>query len=140
MHKKLFFIFCLFLTIFAFQGCSKSELKQGKLPERFNEFYQKFHSDSTFQIQSIIFPLDGKPENVDENYVEGSFKWNATNWEIHKKIDNKDNQMKHTFITLNEHFVTEKVVYKQTGYGIERRFAKVGNRWMLVYYQALNPM
>jgi len=31
------------------------------LPDDFKKFYEKFHTDSSYQMKHIIFPLEGIP-------------------------------------------------------------------------------
>lgn len=110
------------------------------LPEDFNSFYERFHADSNFQMSSIIFPLAGKPSDVAASFDADTFAWEAADWKLQKLFQIDTSDYAQEFISLNENFVTEIIKLKKINYGIERRFAKVKDKWMLVYYADMNEL
>ena len=47
-----------------------------QIPSDFLVFYTQFHSDSSYQMAHIAFPLEGLPEYADSTILaKGNFKW-----------------------------------------------------------------
>ena len=53
----------------------KKESRPFSKPENFDKFYNRFHTDSTFQMSRIKFPLQGKIIQGDQET-----KWSRDNW------------------------------------------------------------
>jgi hypothetical protein len=76
-------------------ACNRSDKEEAPMPiqapptianmpnnpgaESFDSFNTKFHTDSTFQLSRIPFPIDGQSVNDLENT-----KWSKRNWEFLK--------------------------------------------------------
>ena len=59
---------------------------------------------------------------------------------MNKPIDLEATGFKRDLSTLGETLIIERLTDPTGGYGMERRFAKSGEGWRLIYYQGLNPM
>ena len=107
----------------------------------FSQFYDKFMQDSVFQLQHISFPLDGIPDNA-VAYGDSlkNFRWTAENWRIHRPIDFEKTKFEQKFQTLGDELIIENLVESTAGYGMVRRWAKIGGEWSLIYYAGLNPI
>ena len=80
-YSILFFAFLLYLL-----SC-KPKPEMVNVPDDFVVFYDKFLSDSAYQMEHIRFPLEGLPSNADSStVVERSFRWLAEDWEVHKSF------------------------------------------------------
>ncbi len=115
----------------------------GDLPVGFEDFYQKFLTDSLYQIAHITWPLQGvKTIQVDsvtpgitENY------WNLNEWRMHRLDLIKTGEYKRTFSTVGDFMVIEKVRALSVPYGIERRYSKQSTgEWELIFYAATHEM
>lgn len=107
----------------------------------FNQFYDKFLQDSLFQVQHINFPLDGLPDNaVAYGDSVREFRWTAENWRMHRPIDFEKTKFEQNFETLGEELIIENIIDPTAGYGMLRRWAKIGGEWSLIYYVGLNPI
>ena len=97
--------------------------------EDFDAFYDKFHSDSIFQMSRIKFPLTGF-------LVDGlkQEKWNEKNWSALKtKVYDVDTTLYRTdYIKTYKSFI-EKVWIKDSGFFVEYRFKVIKRKWYLVY-------
>ena len=102
--------------------------------ENFDEFYNRFHTDSLFQMSRIKFPLKGV--KVD---WEGEKKWSEENWITMKtKIYDVDtSQFKTEYKKTDESF-TEKFGIEDSGYFSEYRFNLIHKKWYLVYANEQN--
>jgi hypothetical protein len=124
-----------FLTfILFFTSCNRSrntvEILQEKIiVENFDFFYNKFHSDSLFQMGRIKFPLKG--QNVDG--LEKT-NWTKENWNMlrTKIYDIDTTQFKINFKKTKTSFF-EKCVIKESGFSSEFGFKLIGKKWYLVY-------
>lgn len=114
--------------------------------ENFEEFYSKFYSDSTFQINRIEFPLkgynsdfdDGIPDDVREELSmkpQEEFMWKKNEWEMLKNV-NDENLKKE--LNKSDTLVVERIYKEASGYEILRKFKPINNKWYLIYYSYSN--
>ena len=118
---------------------AQPQLTNPDIPDDFPVFYESFHSDSSFQMEHILFPLDGRPAADTAKIFLDDFQWQKESWKIHN-FDHFDPALfevsrKVTDSTL----ITEIIRDRTSGFGIKRRFAKFGEKWYLIYYDAMNP-
>lgn len=105
-----------------------------ELPEDFIAFYERFHADSSFQMNHIIFPLPGKPASDDFDMEFVDFKWTRAGWKVHQAFDENDDTFDRRYKLFDEGLISE-IIYSPTyGYYMERRFAKMTDGWNLIYY------
>ncbi len=136
-------IFVLFLIV-CLSACSSNTTEapvEGltSLPE-FNAFYEQFHSDSLFQMEHIIFPLEGLPANADSlTFAEDNFRWQKEDWLMHRSLEDGAG-FSRDFQVLGDQIVVEYVRHSSGQVGMIRRFAKMGDKWYLIYYAGLNRL
>jgi hypothetical protein len=107
------------------------------LPESFNPFYEKFHRDSLFQVNHVIWPLQGeKSIQTDSSTTEvREYRWTPETWIMHHPIDYSNNDYVREVSMMGDFMVIEIIKTRMYGYGIERRFAKQADGdWALIYY------
>ena len=97
--------------------------------ENFDEFYNKFHSDSLFQMSRIQFPLIGK--SID---AKGEKNWTMENWELMRTriFDVDTTEYKITYKKYPRQF-TQKAWLEDSGFSSECRFELINKKWFLVY-------
>jgi len=109
------------------------------LPADFSNFYEEFHADSVYQINHVVFPLQGLPAYADSiTMVEGTFRFQKEDWTTHKPFQDETGSFKREFKILGDGFVVEEIKDAQNGIGMQRRFAKRGAEWYLIYYAEIN--
>ena len=138
-------IAAIFITISFF--CCKSESNQSEnhsekvvsgIPD-FDAFYQKFHSDSIYQIEHIIFPLEGLPGQAsDEDFSNPDFRWQKEDWVMHKGFQNINDEYSIEFRPIDKALMIEVIRHKPSNYIMKRNFAYMGDGWYLIYYAGLN--
>jgi hypothetical protein len=108
----------------------------------FYAFYQRFHSDSLFQINHIIFPLKGLPRDADSAMVaEGSYFWDRDSWAMHKPFDFELSEYEREIKPFRSNMIQERIIHGPTGTGMIRRFAKLSDgEWHLIYYSDMNRL
>ena len=108
-----------------------------QMPADFSAFYDKFHSDSLYQIAHISWPLQGdKSEQIDStHYQKKETTWEQGNWRMHRPVDYRSGDYKRQVQMLGDGLLIEYITITAGGYGIERRFAKQPDgEWNLIYY------
>ena len=106
-----------------------------ELPQDFIEFYKKFHTDSTFQMAHILFPLPGQLSlsNEGDEPIE-DYTWNAENWRMHRTPDLMNGTYKVEYTNVNN-LITETIKDKDNQFAMVRRFTKSGNDWLMIFYK-----
>lgn len=108
-----------------------------KLSNDFLNFYDQFTEDSLFQMQHIIFPLEGLRARTSEDDNEPlQVKWEKEQWRMHKKFDDMGETYQRQFVDFNG-VVTENISDKTGQFTMIRRFAKIDNQWMLIFYKEM---
>ncbi|MEM9823514.1 MAG: hypothetical protein AAF985_20690 [Bacteroidota bacterium] len=107
----------------------------------FDTFYEQFHRDSVFQVQHIVFPLEGIPAR-DSSYVfsDQPFHWEKDSWVIHQSFNDMDGAFSREFMSMGEGLMIENIKHHSGRYGMQRRFAKYDDGWYLIYYAAMNEL
>jgi hypothetical protein len=107
----------------------------------FMQFYRHFLEDSAFQMERVLFPLEGIPSSVDSTTLAaGKFRWQKEDWELHRPFNFEGSDFEQQFIPFNDDLIIENIVHKSGNYASERRFAKIEGQWYLIYYAGLNQV
>lgn len=113
-----------------------------QLPQDFLDFYKKFHEDSLYQMEHIVWPLQGDTdEQVDDTHFQKkTTTWQQANWRM-QKMDFNQNDYIIKYEMLGNIIIVEHIRPKAANFGIERRFAKQGDgQWALIYYSDLQEL
>jgi len=102
--------------------------------ENFDEFYNRFHTDSLFQMARIKFPLEGKKTDW-----EGENKWSEKNWVTLKTriYDIDTSKFKTDYKKTDDAFI-EIFWLEDSGYSSEYKFNLIRKKWYLVYANEQN--
>lgn len=131
--KKLLFLISLLPIILLF-SCKNNTIDN---TTDFDNFYKKFHRDSTFQKTHITFPLPGFPSFADSmTIVREDFYWEEKDWLVQQELDFESGDFERELQELGN-LVVERVFLKE-GVFIERRFYKNDGDWKLIYYSDMN--
>ena len=89
--------------------------------EEFISFYDKFSTDSTFQMDHTVFPLEGMKAQKDSLDIQNpDFKWQKDDWKLHKPYDDMDGTFSREMLDLNG-IVIERISDQSGKYSMERR-------------------
>lgn len=111
-----------------------------ELPTSFTEFYKQFLTDPEYQLDHIVFPVQGLPDKADSTTLaRQDFEWTADSWVVHRPID-KRSGFSINFLPLTEDYILERIVHESGQYGMERRYAYQDDGWYLIYYAGLNAL
>lgn len=104
----------------------------------FDQFYERFHNDSAFQLSHILFPLDGLPAEEDSMLIDiDHFKWEKKEWVLHKPFNDNLVGFDRALTRYDNNLVVESIRHEDAGFHMERRFAQMDDQWMLIYYAGL---
>jgi hypothetical protein len=126
----LFLATMLFTNCKTISGYSSTDGKQSIPTENFDEFYTRFHTDSSFQMSRIKFPLGGK---LISGYQSTS-EWKKENWRLMKtSIYNIDKKEFKTNVERTQKSFVQKVWIENSGFYLEHRFGLIKRKWFLTY-------
>ncbi len=97
-----------------------------EIPSDFVTFYNKFHSDSIYQMNHIVFPLAEKSD--------GS-KWQKENWKLHKAFNDQGGAYQRTFDNFSG-IIFETIVEKTGAFKIVKRYSRINDDYNLIYYSS----
>lgn len=124
-------------VILLLAGCEKED----KVMKDFQVFYDAFHQDTSFQMEHIIFPLEGIPAGADSIIAsKEKYFWQKEDWVCHKPYDFENGEFSHQFIRYSDDLIAERIEHNTGSYGMLRRFAKYDDEWYLIYYAASNRL
>ena len=101
-----------------------------ELPEDFLAFYHDFHKDSLFQLEHIVFPLEGKRPDT-----TGVLTWQKESWIMHRSFKDMG-AFTRKFTNMNG-IVIENIEDNSGQYNMERRWSKLAGEWNLIYYREI---
>lgn len=115
---------------------------ESTVPTDFMDFYVKFCQDSVFQMEHIQFPLKGMPAMAVEISQDSinNFYWQEEEWTVHKPFVGDEEEYLKEFQKISDNLISEYIIERKMGYGMERRFSKLGGTWYLIYYMDMNKI
>lgn len=133
MEGYLKYLLSLAIAATVLSGCQK-KIGIASVDEDFDVFYDRFHAESDFQLDRVVFPLEGTL--IDD---QGTHQWNRGDWEMHRgKVTEITAAGYDTEIIRKEAEFIDKVTLRDSGFFIERRFQRIKGRWYLVYYDKVD--
>ncbi len=155
MYTKLLILFVMLM----FNGCihkGNSDNKSRsikKVPpkvilekEKFNDFYNRFYSDSNFQISRILFPLPGAnsdviygdavvKDQVNDTFLikNNKYYWQKKGWIPLKTLHGHNKEFIKTIEKDND-IIREQIRSRDTDWVITNEFSLIGTKWMLTYH------
>lgn len=144
--KKNFIATLLILVLTLIQtGCQNKQqaallADRNAKTEDFDAFYDRFHSDSVFQMTRVKFPLGGGLiEGGSSDDVGDGTPITKDNYQLLKfKIYDVDTAIFKTSYSKSKDSFIEKAWIEDSGFSCEFRFKLIGKKWFLVYAQTTN--
>ena len=108
--------------------------KKSAKAEDFDKFYDRFHTDSAFQLSRVKFPLKGG-----EVGLEKTTPYTRQNWQMMRtRIYDIDKSQYKVEYNKTETTFTQRVWVEGSGFSTECRFELIGSQWFLVYVKDEN--
>lgn len=132
MFNKLYLFFFILIVSCKSESpevaTGQVSLFKDEIPQDFLSFYDRFHSDSLYQLEHVIFPLKQKKD---------SSMWNMDEWLMHKPFNAQGGEFTRSYTHLNG-IVVESINDKNGLFSVERRFSKSSDDYNLIYYEVRN--
>lgn len=105
------------------------------IPDDFETFYKRFHEDTSYQMEHIVWPLPGRPSMFDttSQYEGGAYQWERKDWVYHKPF-NDNGEFDREFEVVSDFIINETYTHTQMPITVLRRFAKTSDGWRLIFY------
>lgn len=101
----------------------------------FEMFYEKFKSDSLFQMNRIKFPIKGNYRSYDQERNWSKENWIQMDWDLRTELNNPDDSVS---IIQDNHKFFFGTYCRDCGFSFEMEFEKTDNEWFLTYRQENN--
>ena len=124
------------IPVALFFQCKPAEKSSPELnlPADFETFFERFHSDSLYQIQHITFPLKGQRKTRGgELDMMLPVTWQQEDWVMHKPFNDHGGTFTRTYYPVGP-VIIEKIQDQNQFFSMERRFVKIDGEWYLIYY------
>ncbi len=100
--------------------------------EDFDAFYDRFLTDSTFQMSRIMFPLPGINAMEMEDSGDSTYYWTKDNWIMLKKPDIDPGEfVRKTEVT--DTLATDEIYMDNAGFYFKTIYKPIKSKWHLVY-------
>lgn len=142
MPKLNLFLFFALLFIYGISCKNKVENEKDEHAamyetKEFKDFYKRFSTDSVYQMQHIVFPLEGIRAMRDSlDILDPNFKWHEDKWIVHGLFDDMNGTFIREFLSMKG-IVIEKITDQSGTFTMERRFGKLSSGWNLIYYREM---
>ncbi len=123
-------------------GDATGESSIDTLPSDFVAFFNRFHEDSAYQMEHIVFPLQGLPPSTGDGdtITNTRYYWQKADWKKHNPFTDPGRIFDHWYEVNNDRIIEHWIQKKGTNMYMWRRFAKLEDGWYLIYYQGMRPM
>lgn len=118
-------IFLALLLVFA---CRSSKVQTAR--EDFDEFYEKFLTDSSFQMERIQFPLAGIKTTGEEE--DSTYYWTQDEWVMLKKPNLEGTEFERK-LQVSDTLATDEIFTENAGFYFKMVYEPVKRKWHLVY-------
>ena len=98
--------------------------------ESFDTFYDRFMTDSAFQMQRTRFPLPGQKFTAEVE--DSTYQWTPTNWRMlsEPRLDTTYFQRS---LAVSDTLATDEISGKSTGFYFKMVYRPLRRKWHLVY-------
>lgn len=109
-------------------GCRSAKVSTAK--EDFNEFYQRFLTDSLFQMERVAFPLPG--ERINDEGQDTTYQWTPDEWIMLKEFELDSTEFKRDLI-VTDTLATDEIYTPGSGFYFKMVYEPIKRKWHLVY-------
>ena len=118
----------LYLALLTSAACKSANV--GTAKEDFQKFYQRFLTDSLFQMERVQFPLPG--ERVSADGEDTDYQWTKDEWIMLKEFDLDSTQFKRD-LQVTDTLVTDEIYTPGAGFYFKMVYEPIKRKWYLVY-------
>ncbi len=122
-------VITLLLGVAASSCRSTRSTQSATAAEAFAPFYDRFLTDSAFQMTRVRFPLPGQKFTAD--VADSAYRWQRADWRMLREP-----QLDSTYFTRNlsvtDTLVTDEIAGKDSGLYFRMDYRPVNRKWYLV--------
>lgn len=130
MKSYLPLLLALLLGVAASSCRSTRSAQAAVAEEAFAPFYERFLTDSAFQMERTQFPLPG--QKLTEAVADSAYRWQRADWRMLREP-----QLDSTYFTRNlsvsDTLVTDEIAGKDSGLYFRMDYRPVNKKWYLVH-------
>lgn len=130
MKSYLPLLLALLLGVAASSCRSTRATQSAVADEAFAPFYERFLTDSAFQMERTQFPLPG--QKFTEAVADSAYRWQRADWRMLREP-----QLDATYFTRNlsvsDTLVTDEIAGKDSGLYFRMDYRPVNKKWHLVH-------
>lgn len=104
--------------------------KVGRAGEDFSNFYQRFLTDSAFQMKRVQFPLSGKL--ITAEIQDSTYQWTPDTWVMLQEFD-LDPVFYERNLQVTDTLATDEIYTPNAGFYFKMVFEPAKRKWYLVY-------
>ncbi|MEK6479889.1 hypothetical protein WJR50_20265 [Catalinimonas sp. 4WD22] len=120
----------IFLALLLAVACRSSKVQTAR--EDFDEFYEKFLTDSSFQMERIQFPLPGIKTTGEEEDSDSTYHWTRDEWVMLKKPNLEGTEFERK-LQVSDTLATDEIFTENAGFYFKMVYEPVKRKWHLVY-------
>ena len=98
--------------------------------EDFYQFYDRFLTDSTFQMERVNFPLNGLKYDGDG---DSTHVWTPDNWMMLKEPNLEGTGFDRQLQVMGDTLATDEIKMENTGFFFKMVYEPIKRKWHLVY-------
>lgn len=118
----------IFLALLLAVACRSSKVQSAK--EDFDTFYEKFLTDSSFQMERVQFPLSGIRTTGEEE--DSTYQWTREEWVMLKKPQLEGTEFERK-LQVSDTVATDEIFTENTGFYFKTVYEPIKRKWYLVY-------
>lgn len=124
--------FALIVAICFVCSCRSLQVRTAK--EDFDKFYDRFLTDSAFQMSRIQFPLPGINTAAMEDGEETDtvYYWTKDEWVMLQKPELESSQYKRE-LSVTDTLATDEIFLDNAGFYFKTVYKPINRKWHLVY-------
>lgn len=128
MHTNKTISALLLIIAFLSVGCRSTRNQTAS--EDFYEFYDRFLSDSTFQMERVQFPLQGLKFGESE---DTTYTWTRENWVMLQEPQLEGTDFERNLQVKGDTLATDEIMMENSGFYFKMVYEPVRRKWHLVY-------
>ncbi len=97
--------------------------------EVFAPFYDRFLTDSTFQMTRVRFPLPG--QKFTEEVADSAYRWQRADWRMLREPQLDSTQFSRN-LSVSDTLVTDEIAGVNSGFYFRMDYRPVDKKWYLV--------
>lgn len=124
------YLFALLMLSVIASSCRSSRSTQATAQEDFAPFYDRFLTDSTFQVSRVRFPLSGQKFTAE--VADSAYRWRRADWQMLRepRLDSTSFTRK---LIVSDTLVTDEIAGKNSGFYFRMDYRPMNKQWHLVY-------